>query len=199
LWTPLHPASYTEASTAEFPTFSVEQLLSSGNLLLSSSGQEFSRLASLGTPADLERARKEAKARLGLDFLDGDDDEDNGWTQELMQEATDVQITEDDPAPVAKSPDSNKMDMTSPGSRVEDMASPMSVEEPFPPPPRPVVPGRTESRQQFSDDRAGSPISGIVEDMSALSARERNRLKRKRKKEESSGHFVAHVPVPHTK
>lgn len=152
---------------------------------------------SLGTPADLERARKEAKARLGLDFLDGDDDEDNGWTQELMQEATDVQIT-DDPVPVAKSPDSNKMDMTSPGSRVEDLASPMSVEEPFPAP-RPVAPGRTESRQQPSNDRAGSPISGIVEDMSALSARERNRLKRKRKKEESSGHFVAHVPVPPTK
>lgn len=62
----------------DFPLFNVAQLLREGTLLLASSGKEYSEPVALGTPAEVARARKEAMNRLGLGFMDGvgDDDDD---------------------------------------------------------------------------------------------------------------------------
>lgn len=171
--------------------------MESNNLLLSSSGQEFSRAGMLGTPAELERARKEAKTRLGLDFLgDDDDDPENTWTQELMDEVTDIQLVRDDSSTNIKSPDS-KMEASSPVSKVEDMSSPMSVDMPAIPFSRPTAPHHQESRSHDTDAQADSP--GAMGDLSALSARERNRLKRKRRQEEGGGAAVISRAVPPSK
>jgi TATA-binding protein-associated factor len=154
----------------------------------------------LSTPAELERARKEAKTRLGLDFLDADDDPDHGWTQELMEEATDVTIVEDGSSIAVKSPDS-KMDAASPGhstTRTDEVGSPMSVDVTYAPIVRPNPPSSIEPRQHAPVDPLESPTSGHAEDMSALSARERNRLKRKRRQEETGSTAVISRAAPAT-
>jgi TATA-binding protein-associated factor len=185
LWSPLHPATSYDHSPIDFPPFSVEQLIESDNLLLSSSGQEFSKPTTFGTPAELERARKEAKSRLGLDFLDaGDDDDDNGWTQELMEEATDVRMSETNHEQIV-SPDS-RMDAASPGT--DELGSPMSTDAPihFA---RPAPPSRFQSQQGTSID--DSSHGAKADDDSALSAREKNRLKRKRRHQAGSGAYIS--------
>lgn len=194
VWAPLHPALPDAASDVEFPPFSVEQILESGKLLLSSSGQEFNKAGGAGSAAELERARREAKTRLGLDFLDGDED-DNGWTQELMEEAANVNV-DDEQTNHVKSPDS-KMDATSPMSRTDDPASPMSVDTPYFPLARPGAGARTDSHQ-LSDDRLDSPTAEYPND-TALSARERNRLKRKRRQEEGAGPIITRAAAPPAK
>lgn len=149
----------------------------------------------LGTPAELERARKEAKSRLGLDFLgDDDDDPDNTWTQELMDEAADVQVP-DDSSTAVKSPDS-KMDVASPSS----MASSMSVDMPMTSIQKSSSSQqRPESRGRDADDHVSSPgVTGAI-DLSALSARERNRLKRKRRQEEGGSAAVINRAGPSSK
>lgn len=186
LWTPLKPATDYDHDPIDFPPFSVEQLLENGNLLLSSSGQEFSKPVTFGTPAELERARKEAKSRLGLDFLDaGDDDLDNGWTQELMEEATDVRMNENNHEQVV-SPDS-KMDAASPGT--DEVGSPMSTDAPA----HFARPGPLSRQSQQGSSIDNSESSGIkgTENDAALSAREKNRLKRKRRHQAGGGAFIS--------
>jgi len=198
VWAPLHPADNAVDLQVDFPPFSVESLLESNNLLLSSSGQEFSRSSMLGTPAELERARKEAKSRLGLDFLvDDDDDPDNTWTQELMDEAADVQQFPDDSSNAVKSPDS-KMDVGSPLSKTDDVASPMSLDASMPQISKSSN-QQPESRWRDGDERGSSPGPPSGVDLSALSARERNRLKRKRRQEEGGGAAVINRAAPPSK
>jgi len=63
--------SATSRPIPDFPTFSVQDLISQGNLLLASSGKEFIKpIGILATTAEVKKARKEAMGRLGLDFLD---------------------------------------------------------------------------------------------------------------------------------
>ncbi|KDQ06750.1 hypothetical protein BOTBODRAFT_39402 [Botryobasidium botryosum FD-172 SS1] len=98
LWTPYSfPVSSSNfppdpASPApEFPPFSVAQLIQSGSLLLASSGKEFAQPTYFGTPAEVERARQEAMKRLGLGFLNGvGDDLDNDLEKELAVESSNI-------------------------------------------------------------------------------------------------------------
>lgn len=157
--------------TPDFPTFSVQDLISQGNLLLASSGKEFIKPTGiLATTAEVKKARKEAMGRLGLDFLDDVADD-----MELEKELTadmDVDSTE-----------VSNMDSATRGNSPMDLCSENKTGSS--PPTRsltPVAPSPT------------TPSAPDI-DLSALSARERNRLKRKRK--QGTGAFVA-APPPQT-
>lgn len=152
-----------------------------GVLLLASSGKEFTKPSGiLANSAEVKRARKEAMGRLGLDFLDcvgGADDMD--IDKELAVDTdvdaaseADLQIKREDP-PFSASPmevDFNLRKECSPPARSHSST--------------PVVPSPI------------TPATPAVEndDLTGLSARERNRLKRKRKVGSSA--FVAPPPPP---
>jgi len=174
-------------SSPEYPPFSVQSLLESGNLLLSSSGQEFTKSMTLGTPEEIARSRKEAMSRLGLDFINDSDNDD--WGKELVEEAVDVAMADDEQrsaqsddhemqteAPV--DPATAKSDEESSGKSAEPTSTPTAAylsRRPFATPHDHVSPVPLQS--------PADPDATHMEDADApgLSARERNRLKRKRK------------------
>ncbi|KAJ1310135.1 hypothetical protein OPQ81_006880 [Rhizoctonia solani] len=155
-----------EVDTSEppaFPAFDLGSLLSHGKLLLASEGKEY---AAPTHPADLARARKDAMSRLGLDFLQdmgGGDDMD--WERELAAGETKPEATSEptrpSPTPPAPAPP----------------PAPAVIQAP-PPAPAPI--------QAPVPVPAPAPVQ--EDDLSGLSARERNRLKRKRKP--GNGAFV---------
>jgi len=160
---------------ADFPNFSVQELVSRGNLLLASSGKEFVKPAGiLSSTQEVKKARKDAMSRLGLGFLDTVEDD-----MDLDKEfAADMNV---DPAENVTTP-LNPPDIVEP--------SPMDVcpSENFP---TKETPPSTRS----TTPTLPSPLSLPIEsDPTMLSARERNRLKRKRKPGNSA--FV--VPPPQT-
>jgi len=162
----------------EFPRFSVQDLVANGNLLLASSGKEFAKPTGiLPTAQEVKKARKEAMARLGLGFLDSVDD-DMELEKEFAAEM-DVDIPEDSVVAgnLAESMMPTSMDVCPPEVSVLK-ASPSST--------RSVTPTALPSPRDVE-------ISAEV-DTSQLSARERNRLKRKRKPGNTA--FVA--PPPQT-
>lgn len=178
----------TPPSPSEYPHFSVQSLLESGNLLLSSSGQEFIKSMTLGSPEEIARSRKEAMSRLGLDFLNDSDNDD--WGKELVEEAVDVSMVDDE----QRSAHSNDHEMHSEGA--VDSATAKSNEELCRMSAEPtststaVCPSRRAPLATFHEHVSPVPLQGPPEsdavhmdDAGApgLSARERNRLKRKRK------------------
>lgn len=162
--TPLpHPA---------FPTFSIQQLMESGTRLLASSGKEFTKPNGIfASAAEVQKARKAAMGRLGLEFLDdvgGADDMD--WEKELA--SADAEATTD-----IKVEDAPKQENGH--SKVE-----LPIEGPY-----------THKTESSPDSRPKSATPPAPEDnLTGLSARERNRLKRKRKPGNSA--FVAAPPPP---
>ncbi|KIY43333.1 hypothetical protein FISHEDRAFT_67850 [Fistulina hepatica ATCC 64428] len=178
LWQPCHSptqngAQHSEESISpDFPSFSVQDLLLQGNLLLSSTGKEFLKPAGiLSSAAEVKRARKEAMGRLGLGFLD-DVADDIDLDKELAAEDQDVEM---DPPPRT-------------GSSTASGGSPMDVCLP-------------DSKSRLQVSRSATPLTSPATpgpvlsddvDVSTLSARERNRLKRKRKPGNSA--FVAAPP-----
>jgi TATA-binding protein-associated factor len=156
-----------------FPTFSVRDLVSQGKLLLASSGKEFVKPAGiLSSAAEVKKARKEAMDRLGLDFLDSVGDEMD-LDKEFAEAETDGDVDmEDHPA---------KSETTvEPLSPMQISPSEDAIKQEDRPPTRSATPS------------GASPAPSIPEDLGALSARERNRLKRKRKPGNSA--FVAAPP-----
>jgi TATA-binding protein-associated factor len=164
------PTDSKTLQVPEYPTFSVNELIMQGKLLLASSGKEFVKPAVLSSPAEVKKARKEAMGRLGLEFLDdvaeemdldkelGADLEGNGDV-DMDQVKSEVPPSPMDVCPPKKEPESG------PTSRSATPADP-------PPPSTP-----SEPEQQ---------------DLTSMSARERNRLKRKRKPGNNA--FVAAPP-----
>lgn len=156
-----------------FPSFSVQGLVLQGKLLLASSGKEFVKPAGiLSSATEVKKARKEAMGRLGLDFLDNVADEMD-LEKEFAEAEADGDVEMED-VPVKSEPS------------VEPL-SPMQTfpsEEPIKQEDRPATRSVTPS--------APSPATPVPEDLGALSARERNRLKRKRKPGNSA--FVAAPP-----
>lgn len=180
LWQPLKgkddlspDASTSAIAIPEFPSFSVQELVQKGTLLLASSGKEFIKPTGiLSSSSEVKKARKEAMGRLGLDFLDsvgGADEMD--IEKELVEAEADVDMElkrEDSVAP--KSP----MDV-----------DPVKKEAP---------PDRQMSSTPAQDPSptGSTGPSAAAGDLGGLSARERNRLKRKRKPGNSA--FVAAPP-----
>ncbi|KAI9569000.1 hypothetical protein HD554DRAFT_2094527 [Boletus coccyginus] len=177
----IEPPDNFPTTPPEFPPFSVQELMRKGVLLLASSGKEFTKPTGiLANSAEVKRARKEAMGRLGLDFLDSvgaadDMDIDKELAIEADADTTseaDVQVKREDPA-----------------SSLSPMEVDFNLRKERSPPARshsstPAVPSPV------------TPATPVVEtaDLSSLSARERNRLKRKRKVGSSA--FVAAPPPP---
>ncbi|CAE6409738.1 unnamed protein product [Rhizoctonia solani] len=164
LWSPSPSNGSTDPMDVDtpepptFPSFDLPSLLSHGKLLLASEGKEY---AAPSHPADLARARKDAMSRLGLDFLQdvgGGDDMD--WERELAAGETKSEATSEParPSPTPPAP----TPAPAPAPAVASAPAPTQTPAPAPAP--------------------------VQEDLSGLSARERNRLKRKRKP--GNGAFV---------
>lgn len=136
----------------EFPNFSVKDLMERGTRLLASSGKEFVKpSAILANPSEVKKARKEAMGRLGLDFLDGLGGDEMDWERELAPEVE----------PETELENSVK-------AEEETVLSPLAVSP--------------TDRSNSSTPIPSLPALELSEgDLSGLSARERNRLKRKRK------------------
>ncbi|KAG5646696.1 hypothetical protein DXG03_002686 [Asterophora parasitica] len=150
-----------------FPNFSVQELIVQGKLLLASSGKEFIKPAGiLSSPAEVKKARKEAMGRLGLDFLDADDMD---LEKEFAEAGEDVEM--EDAVKAEPSPDLDAL-----------KAEPANEDGPPPRSATPTVPSPATSTAPSLPDA----------EPAALSARERNRLKRKRKPGNSA--FVAAPP-----
>ncbi|PFH50688.1 hypothetical protein AMATHDRAFT_47708 [Amanita thiersii Skay4041] len=172
------PSNYTVPSSQghcssgpEFPQFSVSELILSGKLLLASSGKEFIKPSGiLSSSAEVKKARREAMGRLGLEFLDSVADE-----MDLDKElAADMEVEADAEPQEAKSEDPMETiteKLPSEGRAKLDQSDPVT----------PIA----------SSPTIVAPSEADV-DMNSLSARERNRLKRKRKLGSSA--FVAAPP-----
>lgn len=170
-----------EGGPPEFPNFSVKDLMERGTLLLASSGKEFVKPAAIWANAsEVKKARQDAMGRLGLDFLDGLGDDMKEIVEELDQDEemdvdNDVKVEED-----------VKEDMIE--DTKEDMKSPQTTSSP---------PARSKSSTPAppATVSASTPApTSNDEDLSGLSARERNRLKRKRKVGNTA--FVSAPPPP---
>ncbi|KAJ7739654.1 SNF2 superfamily chromatin remodeling protein [Mycena maculata] len=172
-----------------FPEFSVQELISQGKLLLASSGKEFVKPAGiLASPAEVKKARAAAMARLGLDFFDLEDGDELEIEKNLADDM-DVDIEgEQDPAPI---PVSVKMEDDADSNGAPSL-SPMDVEpkrrreNTSAPTTRSVTPADPSPTTPNTPDTEPPPSAGT------LSARELNRLKRKRKPGNSA--FVAPPP-----
>ncbi|TFY68331.1 hypothetical protein EVG20_g3602 [Dentipellis fragilis] len=160
----------TSSIAPEFPAFSVQELMQKGKLLLASSGKEFAKPTGiLSSPAEVKKARKEAMGRIGLDFLDSVGAADDiDLEKELAADADtegDVQMS-NGASPAEEKP----LVMPTP----LDTSSLKRKREPSP-----------TTRSLSTTPAAPSPTASAGpqpgEDLSGLSARERNRMKRKRK------------------
>ncbi|KAL1694700.1 hypothetical protein GGG16DRAFT_87332 [Schizophyllum commune] len=164
----------------EFPSFSVQNVMEHGKLLLSSSGKEFLKPQGiLSDSNEVKKARKEAMGRLGLDFLDDVADE-----MDLDKELANADAMDTDPsaAPTVKV---EEQPPTTAASSPVDAAAP-------------EVKARSATPAESPAPASAAPTNGLAApepevDLSNLSARERNRLKRKRKPGNSA---VVHAPPP---
>ena len=146
-----------------------------GTLLLASSGKEFVKPTGiLASSSEVKKARKEAMGRLGLDFLDSFGDDDMDIEKELAADEPDADVEMEDAIP--------KKEEDTPSISPLDIASAVTVKK------EPSPPARSATNTPI-------PVAQDVPmtDDSALSARERNRLKRKRKPGNNA--FVA-APAP---
>lgn len=158
----------------EFPNFSIQELVSKGNLLLASSGKEFVKPAGiLSSAQEVKKARKDAMSRLGLGFLDTVEDD-----MDLDREfAADMEVAPDGAQPVTPKDETRA-------------SSPMSVCPADPP--KDASPSTGSVTPTIPSATPDAVLSEA--DMAALSARERNRLKRKRK----AGNPAFVAPPPQT-
>lgn len=175
LWHPdlqgeLKPTAETTSLPApEFPSFSVRELMEKGTPLLASSGKEFVKPTGiLANSSEVKKARKEAMGRLGLDFLDsvgGADDID--LEKELIttdEQDQDVEMSEGQSTPAPK---------------LEPEEVTPIIQQPAPVKFENAVAGPSHSPTPAAPSPANTDAEPV--DLSSLSARERNRLKRKRK------------------
>ncbi|KAF8321727.1 hypothetical protein DL93DRAFT_2209827, partial [Clavulina sp. PMI_390] len=171
-WSPQNPP--VDSSTdppipaPEFPPFNVTQVLKEGTLLLASSGKEFSEPVVFGTPAEVARARKEAMNRLGLGFMDamGDDTDDTmlDIDNELSQ----------NPSNTAKAESPELMELDSPAPNSNDL-KPHHASSPS------KLGSSPEHSPMLPPSNHDQSVDSPSADTPGLSARERNRLKRKLK------------------
>lgn len=151
----------------EYPNFSVQELVLQGKLLLASSGKEFIRPAGiLSSSAEVKKARKEAMGRLGLEFLDNLADEIDLDKELIADEDGDVEMEAAGVKSEDRRPSLSPMDACPPSAK-DSLKLEVASESPT----RSVTPAEPSPTTPSSPDA----------DLSALSARERNRLKRKRK------------------
>ena len=144
-----------------------------GTLLLASSGKEFTKPTGiLASSSEVKKARKEAMGRLGLDFL-----ESVGGADDIDLEK---ELADEDEMHIDTEPTAPKLENGDEDVKMYDEHEP--ILQPAPLMANTAVAGPSQS----PTPAAPSPVPSngapaVVEDASNLSARERNRLKRKRK------------------
>ncbi len=148
---------------------SVAELVQKGTLLLASSGKEFIKPNGiLSSSSEVKKARKEAMGRLGLDFLDNfgaNDDMDLDKELAAVSEP-DAQASGENENPMDSDPSPVSADLSlDVSAKAKKRSSSPRSKSTTPVAPSPSVPSGPQ----------------IDEDLTGLSARERNRLKRKRK------------------
>jgi TATA-binding protein-associated factor len=169
------PGEAPNLPAPEFPYFSVQELMEKGTLLLASSGKEFTKPTGiLASSSEVKKARKEAMGRLGLDFLEtvgGTDDID--LDKELAAEEEEMPVDSD----MVKADDiSVKKENT---VKTEEDVKPILQPEPLKL--ETPIAGPSQSPTPALSPAPSNGAPPPIEDTSNLSARERNRLKRKRK------------------
>ncbi|CAK5279450.1 unnamed protein product [Mycena citricolor] len=166
----------------DFPSFSVKELITTGNRLLASSGKEFMKPAGiLASPAEVKKASKAAMKRLGLEFLQDDE------LDELADEM-DVDVEDEAEIPVIPVPKKAEEDVDSSECKnVMELEPPVKQEN--------TSTSAPTTRSATPSDPSPTTPAAPEPDLSSMSARERNRLKRKRKPGNSA--FVA-APPPQT-
>lgn len=165
---------------SEFPTVSVEELVRKGTLLLASSGKEFIKPNGiLSSSSEVKKARKEAMGRLGLDFLYGfGANDDMDFDKELAAGSEpDAQVHGENEATMNVDPSPVSADLSL------DVNVKSKKRSPSP---------RSKSTTPVAPSPSVPCVPQPDENMSGLSARERNRLKRKRKQGNSA--FVQAPP-----
>lgn len=186
------PGKAPNLPAPEFPHFSVQELMEKGTLLLASSGKEFVKPTGiLASSSEVKKARKEAMGRLGLDFLDtvgGADDID--LEKELAAEDEDMQ-TDGEAANVESAGIKLESVKLEDGIKIEEDVKPIIAPEPVKPETPIAGPSQSPTPALSPAPSNGPPQ---IEDTSNLSARERNRLKRKRKGMNSA--FVIATAAP---
>ncbi|KAI5477115.1 hypothetical protein MNV49_006843 [Pseudohyphozyma bogoriensis] len=170
---PPPPAS---TQTLSLSSFSLQQLLTTGTLLLSSSGTEYGKLTSGLSAEELARAQKEALSKLGL----GDMDEAAlgvDMAEELRDGAGGAGTSGETPKPMSASGGLPPPRFKNDGSSLKAAAASTSTPSPAAasptPPPLPAT--------------STSPSVEGADPFEGLSARERNKLKRKRKTDAKAG------------
>lgn len=188
-WTPQNPPApdlsslsiSTPQSAPDFPPFNVAQLLKEGTLLLASSGKEYAELVALGTPAEVARARKEAMSRLGLGFMDGMDmDGDDGLDlgKELSQSKAESPEPMDMDSPSTEIKPNPHASSHSPGGTPGELTSSASSPSLSTADLKPTK--FLKIKTEIAEPAEAAPESPGG-DAAGMSARERNRLKRKLK------------------
>lgn len=148
---------------------SVEELLQKGTLLLASSGKEyFKPNGILSSSTEVKKARKEAMGRLGLDFLDNFGANDDMDLDKELAAGSEHDVQGPDET-------ENNMDVDPP-----PVSMGLSLDVAAKPKKRSSSP-RSKSTTPVAPSPSAPSIPQPGNDLSGLSARERNRLKRKRK------------------
>ncbi|TKY89152.1 hypothetical protein EX895_001683 [Sporisorium graminicola] len=190
-------------SLLTFDAFSLPTVLSTGTKLLSSAGKEFEQ-ASLASGSDrLAQAKKDVVSKLGLGF--GLDEMDIGMDVEAELKTGESATTSSIPRSSQGSVDwrtaaGGASKSTLPPPRFGAAAPPTTSSLPLPrftnasaapPSPSPITPTFASATSAPSPSpvpaASGNETSADDIDMSKLSARERNALKRKRKLEGKNG------------
>jgi hypothetical protein len=144
--------------------------VSTDKLLVGSSGKEFIKPHIFSNAAEVKKARKEAMGRLGLDFLDNfGDADDMDLDKELADDPNEAADMDVDGAP--KSDTDMYEDKGSPLTPIDTTVTAMGAKESSP---IDTSKSGTPALCSPDDDDAPTPSAG-------MSARELNRLKRKRK------------------
>ncbi|CDS01912.1 related to MOT1-transcriptional accessory protein [Sporisorium scitamineum] len=198
-------------SLLTFDAFSLPTVLSTGTKLLSSAGKEFEQ-ASLATGSDrLAQAKKDVVSKLGLGF--GLDEMDIGMDVEAELKTSESATTSSIPPSSQGSVDwrtaaggASKSKLPPPRFAAAGSPTASSLPPPrfannaaVPPSPSPITP--TAASAVTAPSPSPAPVASGTEtpadeiDMSKLSARERNALKRKRKLEGKNGSSEAKTRV----
>lgn len=161
-------------------------------MLLASSGKEYSKPVTIRTPVEIARARKEAMGRLGLDFLSfaDDGDADMDWEKELVdsgepespnvgdiERASTVELDRD----VDMKPHIHNVNYNAEDSSRAEYHLPIARHQEVKTEDSPMSSPGMPTTQLDNVLGPSATIAPDIEPQGELSARERNRLKRKRK------------------
>lgn len=212
VWDPTSTESATSSTAPPLPTsagalgaqmtlkeLDVARILREGQLLLASSGKEYGKLAQM-SEADLARAQKDVMKNLGLGLGGTDDDIGVDVSAELasgMRGANGPGDASAGPAPPARP--ALPPPRFKPGGPVASAPLTPSAKA-SPVPSAPSGTAAPASISGTSTPEAGqSPAAGEADPYAGLSAREKNKLKRKRKAEEKAGIAPSPIALPTAK